>query len=102
MVEQRGQPLYSGQFSQKIREQALLVMVFFCSLRAHLADVAENIWQNTSGREYLADVEKKRALREQKTPSPEELVREFFERIDPSTKVCIKNEIALLYDSTFN
>ena len=29
MVEQRGQPLYSGQLSQKIREQALLVMVFF-------------------------------------------------------------------------
>jgi hypothetical protein len=32
-------------------------------------------------------VEKKRALRQQKTPSPEELVREFFERVDPSTKV---------------
>ncbi len=36
---------------------------------------------------FLADVEKKRALREQKTPSPEKLVREFFERVDPSTKV---------------
>ncbi len=33
------------------------------------------------------EVEKKRALREQKTPSPEELVRKFFERVDPSTKV---------------
>ncbi len=30
---------------------------------------------------------KKSALREQKTPSPEELVHEFFERVDPSTKV---------------
>ena len=30
---------------------------------------------------------KKRALREQKAPSPEELVREFFERVDPSAKV---------------
>ncbi len=29
MVKQRGQPLYSGQLSQKIREQVLLVMVFF-------------------------------------------------------------------------
>ena len=32
-------------------------------------------------------MENKPALREQKTPSPEELVREFFERIDPSAKV---------------
>jgi hypothetical protein len=33
-------------------------------------------------------VEKKRALRQQKTPSPEELVREFFERVvDWDTKV---------------
>jgi hypothetical protein len=32
-------------------------------------------------------VEKKHALRQQKKTSPEELVREFFERVDPSTKV---------------
>ena len=36
---------------------------------------------------FLTEVEKKRALREQKTPSPEELVHEFFERVDLSTKV---------------
>ena len=29
MVKQHGQPLFSGQLSQKIREQAFLVMVFF-------------------------------------------------------------------------
>ncbi len=36
---------------------------------------------------FLTEVEKKCALREQKTPSPEKLVCEFFERVDPRTKV---------------
>jgi hypothetical protein len=49
--------------------------------------VIKALTANEYPQKFLTEVEKKRALRQQKTPSPEELVREFFERVDPSTEL---------------